>query len=93
LLNNGVGSLIGYLGSGWWFAVCAAKPVTHWPLFWWGLTAMIAGVMGYFLWAFCEEPVRVPIRTNSPDEARMATTPFATAPSRGLHAASTSERE
>ncbi len=52
LLNGGVGNLIGYLGSGWWFDACTTTPATDWPLFWWGLTAMVAGVLGYFLWAF-----------------------------------------
>lgn len=60
LLNSGVGNLIGYLGSGWWFGACAAKPATHWPLFWWGLTAMVAGVLLYFLWAFRDQPVALP---------------------------------
>src|ERR1017187_4110357 len=30
LLNNGVGNLTGYLGSGWWFDACTTKAVTHW---------------------------------------------------------------
>ena len=55
LLNGGVGSLIGYLGSGWWFHACTPGPATHWPVFWWGLTAMVAGVLAYFLWAFREQ--------------------------------------
>ena len=33
LLNNGVGNLIGYLGSGWWFDSCAAAGQTRWPMF------------------------------------------------------------
>ena len=56
LLNGGVGNLIGYLGSGWWFAACTTKPTTHWPLFWWGLAALVAGVLGHFLWAFRDQP-------------------------------------
>jgi len=54
LLNGGVGNLIGYLGSGWWFHACTPNLATHWPLFWWGLTAMVAGVLAYFLWSFRE---------------------------------------
>jgi len=56
LLNSGAGNLIGYLGSGWWFDACAAKADTPWPLFWWGLTAMMALVLTYFLRAFRDEP-------------------------------------
>ena len=52
LLNGGVGSLIGYLGSGWWFNACTPANRTHWPLFWWGLSAMVAVVLAYFLIAF-----------------------------------------
>jgi MFS family permease len=52
LLNGGVGNLIGYLGSGWWFAACTPANRTHWPLFWWGLSAMVAVVLAYFLFAF-----------------------------------------
>lgn len=51
LLNGGVGNLIGYLGSGWWFGACTSGR-THWPVFWWGLSAMITLVLFYFLWAF-----------------------------------------
>jgi MFS family permease len=56
LLNGGVGNLVGYLGSGWWFAACTPKTATHWPLFWWGLTATVTAVLVYFLWAFRDQP-------------------------------------
>ena len=52
LLNGGIGNLIGYLGSGWWFNACTKPTGTHWPLFWWGLSAMVAVVLAYFLFAF-----------------------------------------
>ena len=55
LMNGGVGNLIGYLGSGWWFNVCTTKAVTHWPLFWGGLSATVAVVMIYFLTAYREK--------------------------------------
>jgi nucleoside transporter len=54
LLNGGVGNLLGYLGSGWWYNVCTPARHTNWALFWWGLTATIGMVLGYFLWAFRE---------------------------------------
>jgi Nucleoside H+ symporter len=52
LMNNGVGNLIGYLGTGWWFANCARPAGTQWTLFWGGLSATVAVVMIYFLTAF-----------------------------------------
>jgi hypothetical protein len=52
LLNNGVGNLIGYLGSGWWFHVCTPRQVTDWPRFWWGICVVVTAVLAYFLWAF-----------------------------------------
>jgi len=63
LLNGGVGNLIGYLGGGWWFAACTTPPSTHWSRFWWGLVALVAGVLGYFLWAFRDQPAAAPTRT------------------------------
>ncbi len=56
LMNGGVGNLIGYLGSGWWFATCTNRQVTHWPLFWGGLAATVSMVLIYFLNAYREEP-------------------------------------
>ncbi len=55
LLNGGIGNLIGYLGSGWWFAACTPVNRTHWPLFWWGLTALVVVVLAYFLIAFKDQ--------------------------------------
>jgi hypothetical protein len=52
LLNSGVGSLIGYLGTGWWFDTCARPVGTRWPLFWGGLSATVAAVLVYFLAAY-----------------------------------------
>jgi nucleoside transporter len=52
LMNNGVGNVIGYLGSGWWFATCTPANQTHWPMFWGVLAALVGGVMIYFLAAY-----------------------------------------
>lgn len=52
LLNGGVGCLIGYLGSGWWFNACTPEAGTHWSTFWGGVTAMVVVVFGYFSVAF-----------------------------------------
>jgi lipoprotein signal peptidase len=49
LMSGGVGNLIGYLGSGAWFAFCAGAHGTSWPVFWGGLAAAVAMVMVYFL--------------------------------------------
>jgi MFS family permease len=51
-MNGGIGNLIGYLGSGWWFNACASAHGTRWPQFWWGLTAIVFGVLIYFLFAY-----------------------------------------
>lgn len=61
LLSSGVGNLVGYLGSGWWYHVCAAKFASPWPMFWWGLTGMVAAVLAYFLWAFRDQPETAPV--------------------------------
>jgi len=52
LMGNGIGNLIGYLGTGWWFAACVRPAGTQWPLFWGGLAAVVAGVLVYFLMAY-----------------------------------------
>jgi len=49
LMNGGVGSLIGYLGTGWWFNACTHTTNTDWPVFWGGLAALVGGVLVYFL--------------------------------------------
>ena len=52
LMTSGVGNLIGYLGTGWWFAACASSVGTQWPIFWSGLSAAVAVVLVYFLIAY-----------------------------------------
>ena len=52
LMNGGVGNLIGYLGTGWWFAACTQSNRTHWPVFWGALSALVGVVMIYFLAAY-----------------------------------------
>ena len=52
LMNNGVGNLIGYLGTGAWFATCTLGTITRWPSFWSGLAVVVAGVLVYFLIAY-----------------------------------------
>jgi hypothetical protein len=52
LLTGGVGNLIGYLGSGWWFNACTTTGHTDWRLFWGALSACVGLVLVYFLMAF-----------------------------------------
>jgi hypothetical protein len=52
LMNSGVGNLLGYLGTGWWFNVCARSGETHWPRFWGGLALAVALVLAYFVAAY-----------------------------------------
>jgi nucleoside transporter len=59
LMNGGVGNLIGYLGTGWWFNACTPASHTHWPLFWGGLAAVVACVMIYFLAAYRGKEIKL----------------------------------
>ena len=52
LMINGVGNLIGYLGTGWWFNACKQPHGMQWPLFWSGVTMAVGGVMVYFMAAY-----------------------------------------
>jgi MFS family permease len=52
LMINGVGNLLGYLGTGWWFNACAQPGGTEWPLFWDGVTVAVGIVIIYFLSAY-----------------------------------------
>lgn len=52
LMTSGVGNLIGYLGTGWWFARCSQSSGTRWPLFWGGLAVFVACVLVYFVTAY-----------------------------------------
>jgi hypothetical protein len=59
LMNGGIGNLIGYLGTGWWFSECARPFGTKWPLFWGGLAALVGAVLIYFLTVFRGRPLPV----------------------------------
>lgn len=52
LMTSGVGNLVGYLGTGWWFLACTQSGVTHWSIFWGGLAGVVALVATYFLTAY-----------------------------------------
>lgn len=52
LVNGGVGNLLGYLGTGAWYAACTETGGTKWSVFWGGLAAAVAMVLVYFLVAY-----------------------------------------
>ena len=52
LMTSGVGNLLGYLGTGWWFSANTQSSTTQWSIFWGGLAGMAALVMAYFLIAY-----------------------------------------
>ncbi|MCX6954121.1 MAG: MFS transporter [Verrucomicrobia bacterium] len=49
VMNSGVGSMIGYLGTGSWFAACTTDGHTRWTLFWSVLSAAMGAVLVFFL--------------------------------------------
>jgi MFS family permease len=49
LMTSGVGNLLGYLGTGWWFGSCTQLGGTRWTLFWGGLALAVGLVMANFL--------------------------------------------
>ena len=49
LMSGGLGNLIGYLTSGFWFQMCTDSGVTRWTVFWSGLATAAACVVGFFL--------------------------------------------
>jgi MFS family permease len=52
LMIGGVGNLVGYLGSGFWFNYCTGADTTRWTLFWTGLALAILVVSAYFFSAY-----------------------------------------
>ncbi len=58
LMMSGFGNLLGYLGSGAWFAACAGTTGPRWSLFWGGLAGIIAVVLTYFLVAYRGQAAR-----------------------------------
>lgn len=52
LMNNGIGNLAGYLGTGWLFNACHAPQGMRWSLFWGMLAAVSAVVAAYFVSAY-----------------------------------------
>jgi nucleoside transporter len=68
LMNGGVGNLIGYLGTGWWFNECTRTGVTHWTTFWGLNTAIVVALLIYFAVAYQGEKTKN-AWTGQPDPA------------------------
>ena len=56
LMNSGVGNLVGYLGTGWWFSFCTRSGGTRWSAFWGGLAIVVSIVMANFLLSYRGRP-------------------------------------
>lgn len=48
----GLGNLLGYLGTGWWFVASWDNGHENWPRFWGGLAVMMGVVLIYFFTAY-----------------------------------------
>lgn len=51
-VNGGIGSLLGALGSGWWYGICGKMPLSplrQHAIFWFVLALLATGVLVYFL--------------------------------------------
>jgi MFS family permease len=68
LMTGGVGNLLGYLGTGGWFAANAGSGGENWTVFWGGLAVSVAAVLAYFLLAYHG-------RAATPSKTPPATTP------------------
>ena len=49
VLTTGLGSLVGFLCSGWWFRACTTSRGVSWGEFWWGCAVVSVGIVIYFL--------------------------------------------
>ena len=58
LMNGGIGNLIGYLGSGWWFNACTTAGSDALAVFLGRLAAIVAAVLVYFLTAYRGREIR-----------------------------------
>ena len=50
--TNGIGSLLGFVGAGWWFQAASRPAGPQWHLFWGGLAAVMGIILVYFLIAY-----------------------------------------
>lgn len=66
LVNGGVGNMLGFLGTGWWFASCTVNENTRWPVFWGGLSLLVLAITVLFLAAYRGKPQPVGRVDNVP---------------------------
>ncbi|HEU6446880.1 MAG TPA: MFS transporter [Verrucomicrobiae bacterium] len=59
LMSGGIGSLTGYLGTGFWFEACAGFKM-QWTFFWGALAAGVLLVLIYFLTVYRGQPLKRP---------------------------------
>jgi MFS family permease len=52
LMTSGVGNLVGYLGTGFWFQTCTTRTGARWSLFWSGLALAVGLVLMFFVAAY-----------------------------------------
>lgn len=48
-MTTGIGSLFGYLSTGWWLQKCEMDGHVNWPRYWGGLALVVLVVLAYFL--------------------------------------------
>ena len=58
LMTQGLGNLLGYLGTGAWLEFCRRGGQPRWDWFWGGLALAVGAVMTYFLVASRDQPGR-----------------------------------
>jgi hypothetical protein len=57
LMVSGAGTLVGYLGCGWWREACTTAAGTRWPLFWSVLCGVMVAVLIFYVARHRIEPV------------------------------------
>jgi MFS family permease len=56
LMTSGVGNLLGYLGTGFWYQTCRNGEQVRWRLFWAVLAGAVAVVLLFFLISYHGRP-------------------------------------
>lgn len=51
-MTAGIGSLCGYLSTGWWLRQAEIAGQVNWPRYWGGLSVVVLAVLAYFLVAY-----------------------------------------
>lgn len=64
VMVGGFGNLAGYLGNGWWKSANTVAGHTHWPVFWLGLTFVMAAVFVFFALSYRGNPaIKGPVQS------------------------------